>query len=300
MGAVHKVLVVDDDPVIAKSFHRVLSTKGYAVITVENGAEALKKLASEEYDVVYTDIRMPGMSGLEVAEQVKAQRPWTPVVIITGYGDAEHEARARKAGVAAFLNKPLSPDMIEESAIAALRKAGAAVPQETAPAEPGRGGLGRSIGTLASAALGGLAFVIAFPVVALAALAWLAMREWGKHEGLSAAAQRIGNVVLLLAAPFVSAALMAVMPMSGGYALMQLAKKSTTKEQVKRDAHALVGNIGATLASPLTRITGRDNAFGRLVAAPFIAVAYLGYPAAAIGVFLWAGVQAWIEAPAVA
>src|SRR3974390_1226846 len=124
MAAVRKVLVVDDDPVIAKSFHRVLSTKGYAVITAASGAEALKKLAAEEYDVVYTDIRMPGMSGLEVAEQVKAQRPWTPVVIMPGYGSAEHEARAKAAGVAAFLNKPLSPDMIEQSAVSALHKAG--------------------------------------------------------------------------------------------------------------------------------------------------------------------------------
>ena len=180
MRAVHKVLVVDDDPVIARSFDRVLSTKGYAVITVENGADALKRLAAEDYDVVYADIRMPGMSGLEMAEQVKAQRPWTPVVIITGYGSAEHEARAKAAGVAAFLNKPLSPDMIEDSAVAALRKAGTAALQETAPAEPRKGSLG-TVRTLVSAALGGLAFMIAFPVVALASLVWLAMRERGRH-----------------------------------------------------------------------------------------------------------------------
>jgi len=66
MRALPKVLVVDDDPVIAWSFDRVLSTKGYAVITAENGTEALTKLATEDDDVVYTDIRMPGMSGLEV------------------------------------------------------------------------------------------------------------------------------------------------------------------------------------------------------------------------------------------
>ena len=66
--ATKKVLVIDDDPVVGKSFARVLSGKGYAVITAKDGQEALDKLASESYDLVYTDIKMPGMSGLEVAE----------------------------------------------------------------------------------------------------------------------------------------------------------------------------------------------------------------------------------------
>jgi len=72
MSAIRKVLVVDDDPVVGKSFDRVLSGKGYAVITASSGQEALNKLEAEDYDVVYTDIKMPGMSGLEMAEQVKA------------------------------------------------------------------------------------------------------------------------------------------------------------------------------------------------------------------------------------
>ena len=120
MNASRKVLVVDDDPVVAKSFDRVLSSKGYAVITAENGEEALRKLNEENYDIVYTDIRMPGMSGLEVAEQVKARKPWTPVVIITGYGTEAAESRAKAAGVSGFLHKPLSPEMIEGSARDAL------------------------------------------------------------------------------------------------------------------------------------------------------------------------------------
>ena len=72
MSALRKILVVDDDPVVGKSFDRVLAGKGYAVITASNGEEALHKLSNENYDVVFTDIKMPGMSGLEVAERVKA------------------------------------------------------------------------------------------------------------------------------------------------------------------------------------------------------------------------------------
>src|SRR3972149_9466441 len=108
MTASRKVLVVDDDPAVRKSIDRVLAGKGYAVITAENGEEALRKLSEEKYDVVYTDIRMPGMSGLDVAEKVKARRPWTPVVIITGYGNDAAEARAKAAGGGGFLHKPLA------------------------------------------------------------------------------------------------------------------------------------------------------------------------------------------------
>src|ERR1035437_8681337 len=127
MSALRKVLVVDDDPVVGKSFDRVLSDKGYVVITARSGREALDKLREEEFDVVYTDIKMPGMDGLEVAERVKARRPWTPVVIITGYGTVANEVRANAAGVSSFLHKPLSPEMIEESALKALSEVAPAV-----------------------------------------------------------------------------------------------------------------------------------------------------------------------------
>src|SRR5271167_4744233 len=127
MNAMRKVLVVDDDPVVSKSFDRVLSRKGYIVVSAENGLEALSKVAHEEYDAVFTDIKMPGMDGIEVAQQMRARRPWTPVVIITGYGSAEHEARAEAAGVRSFLRKPLSPDMIESSLDAAIAEAVAPV-----------------------------------------------------------------------------------------------------------------------------------------------------------------------------
>ena len=120
MNASRKVLVVDDDPAVRKSIDRVLTGKGYAVITAETGEEAMRKLNEEKYDLVYTDIRMPGMSGLEVAEQVKARKPWTPVVIITGYGTDAAQARAKAAGVSSFVHKPLSPAMIEDSARDAL------------------------------------------------------------------------------------------------------------------------------------------------------------------------------------
>lgn len=178
-----RVLVVDDDPVVAKSIDRVLSAKGYAVISAHDGPEALAKLAREDYDAVFTDIRMPGMDGLEVAARIKATRPWLPVVIVTGYGSPASEARAREIGVAGFLNKPLSPEMIEGSAREAVAwkaaemsapAAPAAVPPPAEPVPGAAAGAGRTVRDVAlfvAAPFIGLAYALAFPFVGLVLLA---------------------------------------------------------------------------------------------------------------------------------
>ena len=186
MSAQRKVLVVDDDPVVGQSFNRVLSRKGYAVITANNGDEALAKLQSEHYDIVYTDLRMPGMDGLDVAEQVKARQPWTPVVIVTGYGSKPSEDRARAVGVAEFLHKPLSPEMIEDSAAKALAQAPIAMPAPVAAAAPvsaGETAPARKPNVLKNMVLFllapfvGLAYAVLLPFVGLGMLAWAALKK---------------------------------------------------------------------------------------------------------------------------
>ncbi|MGA7714017.1 MAG: response regulator [Rhizomicrobium sp.] len=182
MNTLRKVLVVDDDPVISKSFNRVLAGKGYIVVSAENGQEALNKVASEQYDAVFTDIRMPGMDGIEVAEKLRASQPWTPVVIITGYGSPDNEARAGAAGVSGFLHKPLSPEMIKQSveaAVAAAQPAPAAVPQAVAAAAAQTTAKGRTflrfmrdVAMFFASPFIGLAFIALFPLIGLAMLVW--------------------------------------------------------------------------------------------------------------------------------
>jgi CheY-like chemotaxis protein len=224
MNTLRKILVVDDDPVVGKSFDRVLSDKGYAVITVSNGEEALEKLAREEYDAVYADIRMPGMSGLEVAEHVKARRPWLPVVIVTGYGTEAHEATAKAVGVTEFLHKPLSPAMIEDSARKAFiaRDLGVATPAATetvaveavATAAPAAA---RSAVKAAAMALAapfiGLAFIIALPFAGLGYLAWHGVKALVTHH--AAIGRFVRNVALFFAAPFIGLAYAIAFPFVG-------------------------------------------------------------------------------------
>jgi len=236
MSALRRVLVVDDDPVVAKSFDRVLSGKGYAVITASSGQEALNKLEAEDYDVVFTDIKMPGMSGLEMAEQVKQRRPWLPVVIVTGYGSPDNEARAEAAGVSGFLRKPLSPEMIEGSAEKALseKDATAQVSVETAaaaqtaaiPEQMGVQGVARFVKNVAlflAAPFIGLAYILAFPVVGLGMLAWAAIQAQKKKSEEAATLQpaapanpnALKTTAMFIAAPFIGLAYVIAGPIVG-------------------------------------------------------------------------------------
>jgi CheY-like chemotaxis protein len=232
MNASRKVLVVDDDPAVRKSIDRVLTGKGYAVITAETGEEALRKLNEEKYDLVYTDIRMPGMSGLEVAEQVKARKPWTPVVIITGYGTDAAQARAKAAGVSSFVHKPLSPAMIEDSARDALAVPMAQVlalpaPVEAPRAEPAvRGSALLNILLFFAAPFIGLAYIVALPFVGLGVMAVLATRAALKIDKVRAVAVTLKNIAMVFAAPVFGLAYVVLFPFIGLATLLWLAGRA--------------------------------------------------------------------------
>jgi len=235
MSTLKKILVVDDDPVVGKSFDRVLSGKGYAVITAADGEEALRKLSAETYDLVFTDIRMPGMSGIEVAERIKASQPWLPVVIVTGYGTDENEARAKAAGIAGFLNKPLSPDVIEgtttmalaTTAAARLETGAAPAPAEVAaaPAVAGEAkaeSRAKNIALFFAAPFIGLAYLLAFPFIGLGMLAWIAGSAVMKND-------KLRPIALLIAAPFITLAFVTIGPIVGLGALAWIGGKALLK-----------------------------------------------------------------------
>jgi len=259
MSASRKVLVVDDDPVVAKSFDRVLSDKGYAVITASNAQEALSKLDAEDYDVVYTDIKMPGMSGLEMAERVKERRPWLPVVIVTGYGSPANEARAEAAGVSGFLRKPLSPEMIEGSARKAFSEKDATAPGVTeAPAAiaapvaaAGPSGAADFLRVLKNVALFvaapfiGLAYILAFPIVGLGMLAWMAIQAQKKKSeaavkiprAVPAKSSLLRTTAMVLAAPFIGLVYIVVGPIVGLGMMLWFAVQAWGKLGAKALAH---------------------------------------------------------------
>lgn len=106
------ILVVDDELIIRESLHGWLRKSGYKVDTAEGGSAALAMLEKIPYDLLFLDIMMPVMSGLEVLEVVKEDYPHTLVVMITAYGSVETAVQAMQMGAVDYLMKPFDPDQL--------------------------------------------------------------------------------------------------------------------------------------------------------------------------------------------
>ena len=109
-----QVLVVDDHPVVREGIHAMLrDDPGIQVVgQAENGEEAIKKAIQLEPDVVLTDIRMPGMNGIEVTHQIKATRPNIAVIVLTMYDSEMYVVEALRAGAAGYLVKDSSRELL--------------------------------------------------------------------------------------------------------------------------------------------------------------------------------------------
>jgi len=104
-----RVLVVDDKENMLKLFAKILA-EGYELTTAGDGTRALALVASEAFDVVVTDIRMPGASGFELLQAVKARAPGTEVVMMTGHATVADAVQAMRMGAYDYLEKPFDPD----------------------------------------------------------------------------------------------------------------------------------------------------------------------------------------------
>lgn len=114
-----RVLLVDDDETIRDTLYELLS-EHYICQTAETAEKAFARLEADEYDVVLTDISMPGLSGLELLGHVRQKFPDTPVIIISGIGDQEHAQGLIRLGAFDFLLKPFSLEVVEKSVARAL------------------------------------------------------------------------------------------------------------------------------------------------------------------------------------
>jgi len=130
----HKILIVDDEQNMRVALFEALSRNGHEVSVAENGRMALEMIARTPPDLVVTDIKMPGMDGLELLRQIKALRPELPVVIMTGFATVDTAVEAMKQGAFDYLLKPFPVEVIEET-VARVFALGSRLPQ--APCRPG-------------------------------------------------------------------------------------------------------------------------------------------------------------------
>lgn len=100
------ILVIDDEEVVRLLFKDTVEELGHKVITTKTASEALELVKQQDFDLVFLDLKMPGMDGAELFRQIKAIRPRLPVTIITGYPDSDIMARALAQGPFGVMNKP--------------------------------------------------------------------------------------------------------------------------------------------------------------------------------------------------
>jgi DNA-binding NtrC family response regulator len=107
------ILVVDDERNIRNNLAMVLEAEGYKVDKASNGDDALVQVKAGLYDIVFVDIQMPKMDGLELLRYLRGLRPKMPVVMLTAYGTAKRAVEAMKLGAVDFLEKPFDPKAIQ-------------------------------------------------------------------------------------------------------------------------------------------------------------------------------------------
>lgn len=107
-----RILVVDDEEIVCRSCERLLSEEGYEVDSRQDPKEGLLLAEQNPYDVILVDLKMPGISGMEFLRRIRATRPETVVVIMTGYAEIATAVEATKLGAFDYIPKPLTPDQL--------------------------------------------------------------------------------------------------------------------------------------------------------------------------------------------
>jgi len=102
-----RILVVEDDEEMRSLLKDFIEAEGFEMDSVSNGSEAFRILVRELFDLVITDIRMPGLTGLDILPGIKKLQPEAPIIVITAFGSEEVHRRAIERGATAYLEKPL-------------------------------------------------------------------------------------------------------------------------------------------------------------------------------------------------
>lgn len=105
-----KILIIDDEEIVLKSCKRILKNANYEIDTALSGEEGLKAAAQKRYDIVITDIKMPGLSGIQVLERLRKERPDVTVIIFTGFATVENAREALKKGAFDYVPKPFTKE----------------------------------------------------------------------------------------------------------------------------------------------------------------------------------------------
>ena len=117
-----KILLVDDDPGILSLFSYTLKSTGYSVYAAASGAEALEILQHNNIQVMFLDLNMPGMNGVELCRRIRQERPISIIYAVTGYTSLFELSNCREIGFDDYFPKPVPTEIIKEAARDAFKK----------------------------------------------------------------------------------------------------------------------------------------------------------------------------------
>jgi two-component system, OmpR family, response regulator len=109
-----KILLVDDEVAFANNISKLISKRGYDIITVYNGESAVQAVDEQDFDVIVLDLKMPGMDGMAALKLIKGKKPGVEVIILTGHGSFESGIDGMQLGAFDFIMKPVRFDDLYE------------------------------------------------------------------------------------------------------------------------------------------------------------------------------------------
>ena len=142
-----RILIIDDESAIRDGLQRFLGRSGFSVETCASGFLALEAIQQREFNLIVTDLRMPGMSGIEVLQSVRTLQPGIPVILITGFASVDTAVEAMKNGAADYITKPFPPELLRDKIISACSRRPESVSEAVLPVRDAGRAFHRFIGT---------------------------------------------------------------------------------------------------------------------------------------------------------
>ena len=102
-----RIMIIEDDEEMRSLLKDFFEEEGFEIDSVSNGVDALRMLSKDHFDLVITDIRMPGLTGLDILPRIRRLKPETPIIVMTAYGSDDVRRRAFERGATDYLEKPI-------------------------------------------------------------------------------------------------------------------------------------------------------------------------------------------------
>ncbi len=118
-----RVLLVDDDELVRQGMARTLRQFGFDVVPCRDAEEAIVEASQSKFDALVTDLVLPGLDGVDLIERLQALGRQIPVVLVSGYSDAQRPVAGLAAGAACFITKPVPPQLLAMTLERAIRRA---------------------------------------------------------------------------------------------------------------------------------------------------------------------------------